>query len=159
MRVEQRRAEQERKIVEMKSGMKLSPSLVSRACVLASIALLSIALLPIAMSSTGLYARGRQQSEQSKEHSLVQVESKYVCMVNNQRFDKELIPVKVNDRTYYGCCEMCKDKLQNNAKSRVAKDPVSGKEVDKSIAVIGAAPDGKVFYFESVENLRQYKGQ
>jgi YHS domain-containing protein len=147
MRVEQRRAEQERKIVEMKSGMKLSPSLVSRVCVLASIALLS----------TGLYARGRQQSEQSKEHSLVQVESKYVCMVNNQRFDKELIPVKVKDRTYYGCCEMCKDKLQNNAKSRVAIDPVSGKEVDKSIAVIGAAPDGKVFYFESVENLRQYK--
>jgi YHS domain-containing protein len=127
--------------------MKLPLNFASRVCVLASIVLLS----------GSLYAMAGQQSEQSKEHSLVQVESKYVCMVNNQRFDKELIPVKVNDRTYYGCCEMCKDKLQNNAKSRVAIDPVSGKEVDKSIAVIGAAPDGKVFYFESVEHLKKYK--
>ena len=131
----------------MKDRMKLSLRIVSPICILASIAFLG----------GSLYAKGRQQTEQSKDHPLVQVESKYVCMVNNQRFDKELIPVQVNDRTYYGCCDMCKEKLQNNPKSRVAVDPVSHKEVDKSIAVIGAAPDGKVFYFESVKNLRQYK--
>ena len=131
----------------MKDRMKLSLRIVSPICILASIAFLG----------SSLYAKGRQQTEQSKDHPLVQVESKYVCMVNNQRVDKELIPVQVNDRTYYGCCDMCKEKLQNNPKSRVAVDPVSHKEVDKSIAVIGAAPDGKVFYFENVENLRQYK--
>jgi YHS domain-containing protein len=137
--------ESERKIFKMKERLK--SAIVSSVCILASVVLLG----------GSLYARGRQQAEQSKEHSLVQVESKYVCMVNNQRFDKEMIPIQIRDRTYYGCCEMCKEKLENNPKSRVAIDPVSHKEVDKSIAIIGAAPDGKVFYFESVENMRRYK--
>jgi len=127
--------------------MKMILSIGSRLCLLAS----------LAMVSGSLYARGHQQADQSREHSLVQVEAKYVCMVNNQRFDKEQIAITVKDKTYYGCCEMCRDKLKNNAKSRVAIDPVSGKEVDKTTAVIGAAPDGKVFYFENVENLKQYK--
>jgi YHS domain-containing protein len=52
---------------------------------------------------------------------------------------------------------MCKEKLRSNAKSRVAIDPVSGKEVDKATAVIGASPDGKVFYFENLDNLKQFK--
>jgi YHS domain-containing protein len=34
---------------------------------------------------------------------------------------------------------------------------VSGKKVDNAKAVIGADADGKVFYFESVENLKKYK--
>jgi YHS domain-containing protein len=33
---------------------------------------------------------------------------------------------------------------------------VSGKEVDKSTAVIGAAPDGKVYYFENAEDLKAF---
>jgi YHS domain-containing protein len=140
-----RRARKE--VFNMKSPMKSLLNIGSRVCLLASLAFLS-----------GIsYAAGRQQSEQPKDRSLVQVESKYVCMVNNQRFDKEQIAIKVKDRTYYGCCEMCKEKLRNNAKSRVAIDPVSGKQVDKAIAVIGASPDGKVYYFESVDNLKQFK--
>ena len=51
---------------------------------------------------------------------------------------------------------MCEAKIKNSPESRVAIDPVSGNEVDKATAVIGAAPDGKVFYFESEENLVQY---
>jgi len=131
----------------MKSRTNRFLSIGSLPCVLAAIAILS----------GSLYARGHQQADQSKGQSLVQVESKYVCMVNNQRFDKEQIPITVKDKTYYGCCEMCRDKLKNNAKSRVATDPVSGREIDKATAVIGATPDGKVFYFESVKNLQQYK--
>ena len=103
-----------------------------------------------------------QQQQQSKEQpqedgALQVVETKYVCMINNQRFNKVQIPVEVEGRTYYGCCEMCKDKLNNDPKSRVAKDPVSGKEVDKAKAVIGATADGEVFYFENAENLKRYK--
>jgi len=127
--------------------MKKFLSISSRLCVLMSVAMLS----------SSLYARGHQQADQSKGHPLIQVEAKYVCMVNNQRFDKEQIAITVKDKTYYGCCEMCRDKLKNDAKSRVAIDPVSGKEVDKATAVIGATPDGKVFYFENVKNLKQYK--
>jgi YHS domain-containing protein len=87
---------------------------------------------------------------------LKQVESKYVCMVTNQLYNKEQIPVVVEDKTYYGCCQMCEAKLKEDPTSRMAVDPVSGKEVDKSTAVIGASADGKVYYFESVEDLTAY---
>jgi YHS domain-containing protein len=97
------------------------------------------------------------QSEKSKDGSLTQVETKFVCMINNQKFDKEQIAVDVAGQTYYGCCEMCKEKLKNDKASRWATDPVSGKKVDKAKAVIGADSDGKVYYFERVENLKTYK--
>ena len=87
---------------------------------------------------------------------LKQVESKYVCMVTDKLFNKEQIPVEVDGKTYYGCCEMCKAKIKNNAQARVAIDPVSGNQVDKAVAVIGAAPDGTIYYFESEDNLNQY---
>ena len=85
------------------------------------------------------------------------VDAKYVCMINNQRFNKVQIPIEVEGRTYYGCCEMCKGKLGGDPKSRVAVDPVSGKEVDKAGAVIGVDADGAAFYFENAENLKRYK--
>lgn len=90
------------------------------------------------------------------ESALKQVDSNHVCMITDQEFAREQIPVEVEGKTYYGCCEMCKAKLNNNPESRVAIDPVSGNEVDKAEAVIGATPDGKVFYFESEENLVLY---
>ena len=34
---------------------------------------------------------------------------------------------------------------------------VAGKEVDKATSVIGAANDGKVYYFENEENFKSYK--
>jgi YHS domain-containing protein len=84
------------------------------------------------------------------------VETKKVCMVNNQVFDKDQIPVVVDGKTYYGCCEMCKERLSKDAAIRSAVDPVSGKTVDKATAVIGALPDGKVLYFESETTFGQY---
>ncbi|MEE9252682.1 MAG: hypothetical protein V3U74_04935 [Thermodesulfobacteriota bacterium] len=80
-------------------------------------------------------------------------------MITNQRYDKEQIPTSVEGKTYYGCCEMCKAKLQNDPNNRFAVDPVSGNVVDKALAVIGAAPDGKVYYFENEENLKSFKSK
>jgi YHS domain-containing protein len=97
------------------------------------------------------------QSDQANDTSLVQVETKYVCMINNERFDKEQIAIEVGGQTYYGCCEMCKDKLKQDPKSRTAIDPVSGKKVDKAKAIIGANAEGNVFYFENVDNVKSYK--
>jgi YHS domain-containing protein len=88
--------------------------------------------------------------------ALKPVDSNHVCMITDQEFAREQIPVEVEGKTYYGCCEMCKAKLNNNPESRVATDPVSGNNVDKAEAVIGAAPDGKVYYFESEENLTEF---
>lgn len=86
---------------------------------------------------------------------LTKVEPKTVCMVNEMAMGKDQIPVEVDGKTYYGCCEMCKNTLAKDAGKRVAVDPVSGKEVDKAKAVIGAQEDGRVFYFESEDNLKK----
>ena len=87
---------------------------------------------------------------------LKRVEAKHVCMVNNTAFDKDQIPVEVGGKTYFGCCEMCKGRLAQDAGSRAAVDPVSGKTVDKATAVIGATPDGKVYYFESEKTFAEF---
>ena len=46
------------------------------------------------------------------ENKLKIVEAKYICMVNNSVFDKEQIAVEVGDKTYYGCCSMCEERLK-----------------------------------------------
>lgn len=96
-------------------------------------------------------------SEGKPKSNLKRVETKKVCMINNQIFEKDQIPVEVQGRTYYGCCEMCKERLANDAVARTAVDPVSGKEVDKAKAVIAAKPDGSVLYFESEETMERYE--
>lgn len=88
--------------------------------------------------------------------SLERVQPVRVCMVNNTVFEKDQIPVEVDGKTYFGCCEMCKGRLAKDAAIRKAVDPVSGNEVDKATAVIGAGPDGKVLYFESEETFSRY---
>lgn len=90
------------------------------------------------------------------EGDLRVVESKYVCMVNNKVLANEQIPVEVNGKTYYGCCAMCKAKLERNSNVRTAIDPVSGNSVDKASAVIAARPDGSVLYFENERNFDSY---
>ena len=51
--------------------------------------------------------------------SLAEVDSKYVCMVTNKLFPNVQIPVEVADKTYYGCCEMCKAQLANNPEKKL----------------------------------------
>ena len=90
---------------------------------------------------------------------LEKVDTKTVCMVNEQAMGKDQIAVEVDGKTYYGCCEMCKKTLATNADKRVAVDPVTGKQVDKAKAVIAAQKDGRVWYFESDETLAKYNAQ
>lgn len=90
---------------------------------------------------------------------LTRVETKMVCMINEHAMGKEQIPVEIEGKTYYGCCEMCKKALSTDATKRVAVDPVSGKQVDKASAVIASQEDGRVFYFENEANLAKYNKQ
>jgi YHS domain-containing protein len=104
-------------------------------------------------------AMGMSQSSKP-EGKLTKVEDhKKICMVTNKAFDKDQIPVEVEGRTYYGCCEMCKTLLTSNPDKRGAVDPVSNKKVDKSSAVIGVASNGKVLYFENEKNLDTYNSR
>jgi len=84
------------------------------------------------------------------------VDAAYVCMVNDAFYDKKQVHVQVDGKDYYGCCEMCKERLAQEVSLRVAVDPVSGKEVDKATAVIGADSYKRVFYFENENNLRKF---
>jgi YHS domain-containing protein len=77
-------------------------------------------------------------------------------MVNNQFMGQPQIPVQVEGKTYYGCCAMCKGRLQSDASARMASDPVSHTPVDKATAVIGRLPNGSTLYFASREHFDSY---
>lgn len=81
-----------------------------------------------------------------------------VCMVNNKFMGKDQIAVPVNGKTYYGCCEGCVSKLQNDTASRYATDPLTGEIIDKAVAVIIVKPGTKdeVLYFKSENNVKKY---
>tara|TARA_R110000868_G_scaffold83058_1_gene234663 strand:- start:1838 stop:2263 length:426 start_codon:yes stop_codon:yes gene_type:complete len=86
-----------------------------------------------------------------------EVPKELVCMVNNAFMWKPQIPVPVNGKTYYGCCEMCVGTLNNDQKARIGKDPYSNKPVDKTEAyIVLMDKDGKVDYFESKENYLSF---
>lgn len=88
--------------------------------------------------------------------SVTRVDPAYVCMVNDRSYPQPQIAVPVDERTYYGCCEMCKTTLAESTKHRKGIDPVTGNSVDKSRAVIGALPDGRVHYFEDESSFRVF---
>ena len=89
------------------------------------------------------------------------VESSYVCFVNNEYMGKDQIPVEVNGKTYYGCCQGCVGNLKGNRKVRYAIDPFTGKEVDKATAYIVIKEVGKtdILYFKNKANYDAYLKQ
>ncbi len=81
-----------------------------------------------------------------------------VCMVNDRVMGQAQLPVNVDGRTYYGCCAGCVGRLNEDRKARVSTDPVTGRAIDKSEAVILGGEDGEALYFESEETARRYRG-
>jgi hypothetical protein len=63
----------------------------------------------------------------------------------------------VEGKTYFGCCPICKGRLEKEAAARTAKDPVSSRDVDKAVAVIGKQENGDVLYSESRQTLAAYR--
>lgn len=110
----------------------------------------------IAVALVILFVAAVAFASDAPQGPLTRVEPKKVCMINEHHMEKDQIPVEVEGKTYFGCCAMCKKALAEKPETRVATDPVSGKQVDKAVAVIGAQADGKVFYFENEKNLAKY---
>jgi len=80
-----------------------------------------------------------------------------VCMVNDAYMGKKQFEVKFDGKTYYGCCEMCKERIPKDATVRMAIDPYSHKQVDKANAVIAVTGNnGEVSYFENKGNYAKY---
>lgn len=86
-----------------------------------------------------------------------QVPNNLVCMVNDAYMGKQQLEVPFEGKLYYGCCEMCKERIPNDAKVRVAIDPHSLKKVDKATAYIVLIGDqDEVAYFESKDNYNAF---
>lgn len=123
-------------------------------------ALLGIGMIAIvgATLAVGLRViRGKPAQAPAESRAGVRpVEPRFVCMANDRLFPKEQIHVAFKGRSYYGCCDACKLNLRRDPALRTAMDPVSGRSVDKAIAVIGALADGSVRYFETEATLSAF---
>jgi YHS domain-containing protein len=91
------------------------------------------------------------------ENGVKQVGAKHICFITKKRFDRTLKSVTVEGKNYYGCCDDCLAKLTNDPSSRKDIDPVTGAEVDKAAAFIGMDRNGNVYFFESLENLKNFR--
>lgn len=135
--------------------------MTSKTFAIFSIGLLSVSLflvVTVLFSQAGAQGSKKTDTDKTTLPALSEVESKYVCMINDQLFNKEQIPVEVEGKTYYGCCKMCEATLKNDPNSRESIDPVSNRKVDKAESVIGATQNGSVYYFESETNLQTFNG-
>ena len=85
------------------------------------------------------------------------VPNKQVCMVNNAYMGKDQFEVPYDGKTYYGCCNMCVERIPNDENARKAKDPYTGKEIDKANAyIVLKDQQGNVDYFENEENYKKF---
>ncbi len=92
----------------------------------------------------------------------VKINKDLVCMINDKYMDgKVQIPVEVEGKIYYGCCQGCVAALNYKPSTRYSIDPFSGKEVDKSNAyiVLKSKETKEVLYFESQENYEKFINQ
>lgn len=86
-----------------------------------------------------------------------QVPQNLVCMVNDAYMGKEQILVEHDGKNYYGCCNMCKEKIPKDEKARFARDPYSLEKVDKANAFIVVVGDNdEVAYFENEANYQKF---
>ena len=86
-----------------------------------------------------------------------QVPHDLVCMVNNAYMGKKQFEVPFGGKTYYGCCNMCVERIPIDKEARTAVDPFSSKEVDKSEAfIVMVSGRGDVVYFENEQNYKQF---
>ena len=85
-----------------------------------------------------------------------QVPNNLVCMVNNAYMSVPQLEVPYKGKTYYGCCEMCQERIPKEKEARIAVDPYSLKDVDKADAYIVLVGDqGQIAYFESEKNYKE----
>lgn len=85
------------------------------------------------------------------------VPNNQVCMVNNAYMGKDQFEVPYDGKTYYGCCNMCVERIPNDETARKATDPFTGKQIDKANAYIVLKDQmGNVDYFENEENHKKF---
>jgi len=89
---------------------------------------------------------------------LRRVEPAEVCMITNRHEGSPQAPIVLSGKTYYGSCDGCAENLRLNPSVRFARDPYSGRLVDKAEALTFADASGRVWYFESEANKARFLG-
>lgn len=85
------------------------------------------------------------------------VPNNLVCMVNDAYMGKEQLEVLFDGKMYYGCCEMCKERIPTDETVRYALDPQTLSKVDKANAYIVLIGDNdEVAYFENESNYKSF---
>lgn len=80
-----------------------------------------------------------------------------VCMVNDAFMGKEQIEVPLDGKMYYGCCNMCKERIPKDEKVRYAVDPLTGGKVDKASSyIVLVGNNGEVAYFADEKNYQNF---
>ena len=88
------------------------------------------------------------------------VPNETVCMVNNVYMGKKQMEVPHDGKMYYGCCEMCVERIPKDKIAREATDPFSGKTIDKADAyIVMISDEGEVAYFENEGNYKKFLAQ
>tara|TARA_R110001592_G_scaffold68626_2_gene210328 strand:- start:19755 stop:20174 length:420 start_codon:yes stop_codon:yes gene_type:complete len=124
------------------------------------------------IAALGCNTQSQPENEQAKQPDVTQatdkqdyevgdqVPNELVCMVNDAYMGKPQIAVPVNGKTYYGCCQMCVKKLNEQESARTAFDPHSGRMIDKVDAYIVLLDEqGTVGYFESQKSYESFKSK
>lgn len=121
-----------------------------------NLTLLIIAVI-MAFVTVSCNQASNKNEQSSNDTQIGLVPSDEVCMVNDAYMGKKQFEVKFDGKTYYGCCEMCKERIPKDATVRMAIDPYSHKQIDKANAVIAVTGNnGEVSYFESKDNYTKY---
>lgn len=89
---------------------------------------------------------------------LKRVNASEVNMVTNRRLKDGQDTVLIKGKAYHTSGESYVWTMQQNPSIRFAKDPFTGKTIDKADAVIFANASGKVLYFESEESYKGFIG-
>jgi len=114
------------------------------------------ALLLLCLFMAPVFTSHAQSTKDAGEKALQPLKHSDVCMVQNRHGVMKMIPVEIDNKMYYGCCAGCVAKLKFNPAVRFAKDPVTGRQVDKSMAFIIGNNASTVIYFESRETAEKF---
>jgi YHS domain-containing protein len=80
-----------------------------------------------------------------------------VCMVNDAYMGKKQIEVPYKGDMFYGCCEMCVERIPKDETVRIATDPQTGEKVNKASAyIILLNEEGSVAYFANEKNYKDF---
>jgi len=85
------------------------------------------------------------------------VDKQQICMVQKYDMEAKTTPVVLDGKTYYVCCEGCKNTITKDKNERFIKDPVSGKLLNKADAFTARASNGQVHFFENEKNMAAFR--